>query len=158
MKKQNDGTYLQDELAKALKAYCEYNEGYFYRFYDTRSARVNYLPAQPGDYLLNVPGISILIECKSTTVGASVVKMAWNNKITKNQMAKHRLWHRSGHPSLYLWGDLTNKTFEWHLGETVVSKVNNPIFSGQFNKLSLSIQAVLTELKKHRECGHAIPI
>jgi len=132
----NDGTSLQDKLQKALKEYCETSPAYWHRFPDTKSAgRGNYLKAQPGDYMLLVPGPCLLIECKSTMVGTGIISMAFHGGTGKNQIAKHRLWHRAGHPTLYLWGDLANKEVQWHSGRAVVKKISKPLVIGGLDNL-----------------------
>lgn len=141
----NDGTYLQDKLQEVLKTFTEYNRGFFYRFYDTKSTQGGFLPAQPGDFFLLVPAAGILIECKSTEVGTPLTTLAHHGKVGKRQIAKHRMWHRAGHPSLYLYYNFKTKIFEWHKGESVVAKKTEPIWRGLADNLLNSISIVATQ-------------
>lgn len=114
MSKGNDGVWLQDELAKALKAFCERTPACFHRFQDTKAAR-GFLPAQPGDYFWLVPGASVLIECKSTDRSAPLERL-----LEPGQCGKHRLWHRAGHPSAFVYGDRASGALRWHAGRSVL--------------------------------------
>lgn len=129
MSKSNDGTALQDKVQAALKAFCETRKAFFYRFPDTKAARGRYLPAQPGDFMLLLPGRAILIECKSTEVSAPLKKL-----LDPGQCGKHRLWWRSGHPSAFVYGDLQRNWVEWHDGRAVVErKQYEPTWAGNDN-------------------------
>jgi hypothetical protein len=145
--KTNDGSYLQDKLHDAMKDYAANHRGLSHRFPDTKSAGGNFLQAQPGDFFLLIPQGSILIECKSTVANATLLSLAWHGKVGKNQIAKHRLWHRAGHPSLYLFGNLTagklKATFEWHSGHNVIQKRYSPLASGRMSELRDSIPELL---------------
>jgi len=145
--KTNDGSYLQDKLADAMKAYTMDNKGYSHRFPDTKAARGNFLQSQPGDFFLLVPAGSILIECKSTVSNATLLSLAWHGEVGKRQIAKHKLWQRAGHPSLYLFGNMTegkNKaTFEWHLGKNVINKTYTPVVTGSMKEISSSIISII---------------
>lgn len=123
MSKDNDGTYAQDKLQAALKAYCQAHKGFYHRFPDTKSAGMfTFLKPQPADYLFVFPGCSLLIECKSTKVGERIVTMAHHGEVGKRQVAKHKLWHRAGHPSLYLLYDYTLERFKFYDGRDVAWK------------------------------------
>lgn len=130
-----------------MKNYTTHHKGFGHRFPDTKSARGNFIQSQPGDFFLLVPGGSLLIECKSTIAHASLLALAWHGVVGKRQIAKHRLWQRAGHPSLYLYGDLVNKTFEWHTGDKVISKQHAPLLFGCFKDLEASIPKLLGLLK-----------
>ena len=152
--KHNDGSFLQDKLADALKWYCEYHPAYWHRFPDTKSARGNFIKAQPGDFFLLVPGVSILIECKSTQASARLLSLAWHGPVGKGQLGKHRLWLRSGHPSLYLYGDLVTGIFEWHSGNEVLNKKNRPLLSASMQDLPTSISPLI-EILRNKEPSDA---
>ena len=145
-RKTNDGGYLQDELAKVMGHYTQYNPGFFHRFPDTKSAGGNFLKAQPGDYMLLLPVQCLLIECKSTVAGAKLITLAHHGKVGKVQVAKHRLWHRAGHRSLYLYGDLEKRRYEWHSGQMVVRKVTQPLVTGDMSTLKDSIPLILRRI------------
>jgi hypothetical protein len=147
-KKVNDGTELQAKLQKALKEYTSKQAGTWHRFPDTKSARLNFIQSQPGDFFLLVPGMSVLIECKSSVVGEALLNLAYHGEVGRRQIAKHKLWHRAGHPSLYLYGDMRGKQkmFAWHLGTDVVAKVSDPKVIGCITALEESLPNILSYL------------
>lgn len=151
MKLKNDGEYLQDVLQDALKKFSQYHKAFYYRFYDSKSTNGGYLPAQPGDYFLLVPGMCMLIECKSTKVTSPLLTLAHKGEVGKRQIAKHKLWHRAGNPSLYLYGNLANKVLEWHLGTRVVEKVAEPIWRGPPSDLYKSLETIITIAQNTRK-------
>jgi hypothetical protein len=118
----NDGTKLQDLLQGALTTYCKKHPGFAYRFPDTKAARGMYLPKQPGDFLLVVPRAAVLLECKSTVTGESVVALA---KEDRGQLGKHALWHRAGQPSRYVYADLTEGRLDFFDGVDVLQACRN---------------------------------
>lgn len=67
------------------------------RLYDTRSAG-NYLPSQPGDFVLCNDGQSILIEVKSSEKHDSLAdrRAPLTSLFDEEQVAKMRLWYRAG--------------------------------------------------------------
>jgi hypothetical protein len=148
--KANNGEYLQDKLAAAMKDFTTNHRGYGHRFPDTKSAQGNFIKAQPGDFFLLVPQGSILIECKSTVSNASLLSLAWHGDVGKRQIAKHKLWQRAGHPSVYLYGNLSSgkrtATYEWHCSSKVIQKVATPLLIGEMASLTKSIPALLTLL------------
>lgn len=139
----NDGTKIQDKLQEALKDYSQNNKGFYYRFYDTKSARGATLPAQPGDFFLLIPGQCLLIECKSSEVSTSVTTLAHKGPVGKRQIAKHKLWNRAGHTSLYCYLDLKTGIVEWHSGTNIINKINHPILVTPLRLLTGSIPLLL---------------
>lgn len=125
-RRSNDGKILEGKVRDALVAYVESSPALFHRFYDTTCAG-SYLPAQPGDFMLLVPAradasaAAILLECKSTDAGCALMGMLTGD-VAKRQIAKHRLWHRAGHPSLYIWLDLGTNEVEIYCGRQVVAE------------------------------------
>ena len=105
--------------------------------------------------MLLVPNSAILIECKSTEVGTSLITLAHHGKVGKVQIAKHRLWHRAGHRTLYLYGDLAKDSYVWHSGQNVVRKINAPIATGPMQSLLYCIPGVLYSIM---ELDHASTI
>jgi len=145
MSKDNDGTYLQDKLQAALKPYSEMRKAFWHRFPDTKSAGgFRFLSPQPSDYLFVAPGVALLIECKSTRVGADIITLAHHGDVGKRQIAKHKLWHRAGHPSLYLYGDLSIDVFHFYDGRDVVSKNRSakPVLIGAISSLPAYIAGI----------------
>ncbi len=143
----NDGSYLESKLQTALAKYARFNKALKHRFYDTKSAGGSFLPAQPGDFFLLVPGSCILIECKSTEADAKLIRMAHHGKQQKNQIAKHKLWTRAGHPAVYLHLNIKTKVIEWHDSNKVIIKKNEPIWVGGLAELADSIPDVISLLQ-----------
>lgn len=139
MEKRNDGAWLQDALQAQLKHYCEHHPAFWHRFPDTKSAQGAYLKAQPGDFFWMMPRQCLLIECKSTIKGTSLLSLAHHGTVGKRQIAKHRLWNRAGHLSFYLYGDRTTNRYEWHLGKNVASKCHAPVVTGLMPDLAASL-------------------
>jgi hypothetical protein len=122
-------------MSKALETYCRRNKGYAHRFPDTKAAG-NFLPAQPGDHQLLIPGVAILIEDKSTEVGDSLMTLLKHDAKTRAQVLKHYLWNRAGHPSYYVWADIVAGPTAVYRGMDVVTAYRGraaapePIFTG----------------------------
>jgi hypothetical protein len=93
----NDGTKLEGKVQDALKA-----------------AR-NLIANQPGDFLMTLPGAAILIECKSTWDGASFWSL-----LDATQLAKHRLWQRAGHPTVFFYGNHRKGEVALYRGDAVI--------------------------------------
>ena len=142
----NNGEILQDKLQRTLSQFTSKNKGFDYRFYDTKTARSGFVPAQPGDFMLLIPNNAVLIECKSTKVGTKLLTMAHKGNVGKLQIAKHRMWHRAGHPSLYLHLDLKTDAIEWHSGKNVVNKIYAPLFTGNSKQVDSSLKTILENL------------
>ena len=74
-----------------------------YAFPDSYAARGQFMQAQPGDMMLLWPRRAILIEVKYSEVHLDILSMLKSEGAhAKRQLAKHRLWHRAGHPSLFV--------------------------------------------------------
>lgn len=116
--KKNDGTGLQVKIQSALKEREAGSPAFFHRFYDTKSAFAKVLPNQPGDFMMLVPGGAVLIEAKSTEAGQTLKQL-----MDDAQVGKHRLWHRAGHPSLFVYEDIEARQVEIHNGTEVASRV-----------------------------------
>lgn len=116
----NDGRWLEQDLQDALHEYCAEKPGFWHRFPDTRAAR-NFIAAQPADFLWAVPGGALLVEAKSTVVSARLKEL-----LDPNQIAKHRLWHRAGHESVFIYGDRALDVLEAWDGRSVVQMYLTP--------------------------------
>lgn len=142
-RKRNDGTLLQDKLQEALKAYQENTPSFWYRFYDTKSAG-RYLPAQPGDFLWLLPGVpAILIEAKSSETGQKLVSM-----ISPAQRGKHKLWHRAGHLTAFVYCDLEREMVGWADGQGVVDQgVSHTFWIGPLDDLGSMLNSIARRLQ-----------
>ena len=63
-KNENDGSFTQDKVQKALAIAHNRGDAMVTRVYDTHSAG-RLLPKVPGDFIGAYMGIPLLIECKS---------------------------------------------------------------------------------------------
>ncbi len=119
----NDGKRLEQTIQAALQQHHLHNRSNFVRLYDQTSTGGRGF-ALPGDFYWFVPGNAILIECKSTAICKPLLSLVRSSKHSKDQIPRHRLHHLSGHPSVYLYGDLLNDEITAYDGESVVAAVN----------------------------------
>jgi hypothetical protein len=91
------GKWFEGKIQDALKETESERKSTFHRYPDTRAAR-NILPAQPGDFLLAIDGLAILIEAKCSAKYGSL-SSGFSSLWSKDQAAFHRMWHRAGLPS-----------------------------------------------------------
>lgn len=136
----NNGKKFEAKISAVCKELVSKRLGFFHRFVDKTQAMSGFIPAQPGDYLLLVPGKAILIEAKSTVQGRSLISLAHKNKV---QIAEHRMWHRAKHSSLYLYWNLKEDIVEIHDGHKVVQKVNEPLVTCKSKDLHDSLISVI---------------
>ena len=73
---------------------------FWHRFPDSYAAR-GALPAMPGDFMMLTKQGALLIEAKTSEVHKSLKSCA-ANVIDPQQVGQHLLWHRSGHPSIFM--------------------------------------------------------
>jgi hypothetical protein len=107
---------------------------------DKTQAMSGFVPKAPGDYLLLVPGKAILVECKSSITGSSLLTLAHKNKI---QLAEHRKFIRAGHASLYVYLCLKTDVIEFHLGENVIKKIDKPVYVGKSKEMLEGLKVVV---------------
>lgn len=142
----NNGEFLEGKLKAVLKVIQTNSRSFGHRFPDTKTAKSGIIPCQPGDFMLLVPGKAILIECKSTNANSGLISMAHKGDVGKRQIAHHKLWHRSGNPSIYLWMNIKRDIIEFHDGKNVVLKVDKPIFIGTSKDLLSSLRTIILEI------------
>ena len=142
----NNGELLEGKLRLALKTIQAKSYSFGHRFPDTKTAKSGMIPPQPGDFMLLVPGKAILIECKSTNANSGLIGMAHKGEVGKRQISHHKMWHRSGNPSIYLWMNIKRDIIEFHDGKNVVLKVDKPLFIGTSKDLLSSLQTIILEL------------
>jgi hypothetical protein len=143
----NNGALLEDKFRLILKTLQAKTKAFGHRFPDTKMARSGIIPPQPGDFMLLVPGKAILIECKSTNANSGLLSMAHKGVVGVRQVAHHRLWHRSGNPSLYLWMNIKRDIIEWHDGANVAAKIDKPLFIGPCNEMLESLKVIIGGMK-----------
>lgn len=140
----NNGKKLEARTTLTLKELTSKTRANYHRFTDKTQAMSGFVPAQPADFLLLVPGKAILVECKSTTSGTSLIAMAHQEK---TQIAEHKKWHRAEHPSIYVYLNLGTDRLEIHNGKNVVKKVNEPLFIGTSKQMMEGLKFILESLK-----------
>lgn len=146
MAKGNDGTWLQDKVYDILSRRQSLSPGFVYRFPDTKSAR-NRIANQPGDYQWIQPDTpAVLIECKSTSDSTPLKKMLATSE-SKQQLGKHRIWHRAGGESLYVWADLKLLEFEIHAGKDVAAGILARPVTGMLPELEVALLKMLVNLR-----------
>jgi hypothetical protein len=91
------GKWFEGKVQDALKEIESERKATFHRYPDTRAAR-NILPAQPGDFLLAIDGLAILIEAKCSAKYDSL-SSGFSSLWPNGEAAFHRMWHRAGLPS-----------------------------------------------------------
>lgn len=148
----NQGTYLQKELASALKDYQEEKPSFWYRFYDSKSAG-RFLPKQPGDFFWLLPGVAaILIEAKSTTTGAPLQKL-----LEPGQCGKHRLWRRGGGLSVFVYYNEVDDLLMWCEGKDVLEGKQAGecyLWKGRMIDIDVMLSVVADKLKSVKICGY----
>lgn len=87
------GKRFEREVHTALKELEQTRSLLVHRFYDTYSAG-DYLPAQPGDFLIIYKGIPILLELKGSCIHESL-RACFSSAVTPNQIGSHILWNRA---------------------------------------------------------------
>lgn len=74
----------------------------FVRLYDTKSARGNFLPEQPGDFIVAAHGAHLL-ECKTSEIWDSLAEgKCLDDNVSSEQAAEHRIWAKAGNPCWFL--------------------------------------------------------
>lgn len=122
----NDGKELERLVSKELSAHKSANNSHFIRFYDATSSGGGAGHRNAGDFQWLLPGAAVLIECKSTVRGdMDFYKLMMLSKKNIGQMARHRLWHRAGHPSIYIYADIVGGVVIVYGGCSVVAAIDN---------------------------------
>lgn len=117
------GKELEDDCIKCFKALLKSNPFYYDRIYDTKSAR-QYIPVRPGDFYIGYNGKAAILECKASSVHASL-KNGLSALVDSGQVAKMRLWIRSGNKGFYLFRSELSQIVEIWDGADVVEARNN---------------------------------
>lgn len=100
---------VQDELDKLRNTRkCTY-----VRLYDTTSAGGNYIPEQPGDFIVVPRAFSgaILLECKASKAHTSL-KGCLSSNVKRAQAAQHMIWQSVNQPCWFLFFSETTNTLE----------------------------------------------
>lgn len=158
---QKIGVWFEGEVETALKEIQATQAAMWHRFTDSKAAR-NLVKAQPGDHMLIIWGIPILIEEKCSIKYDSLRK-GFSALWPKKQAAKHRLWHRAGGPSLIIFCDYDQAVaLDFHRVEiwkgeplararstgSPISKHIKPEVEGVVNTLEQDILKVITDISR----------
>lgn len=119
--KRNDGKSIEILVHDALFEHQTTRKSGFIRLYDATSSGGRG-HAQKGDFLWLLDK-AVLIECKSSEIGADLMTLVKGSKTSRDQVARHRLWHVSGHPSIYIHADLITREVKVYCGKSVVERM-----------------------------------
>jgi len=118
-----------------------------HRFYDTRSAG-DYLPSQPGDFMLLLGGVVILLELKSSEEHNSL-RSCFSSAVPSTQIAHHRLWHRAGSQNWFLFWGADGRYERWPLYPVQVAReTGTPLKNGRqrtFSNLKDILESVIED-------------
>ena len=118
MADQKHGKRFEKDVQACLDRLKETGMLAYVRLYDTRSAGGNYIPAQPGDFIVSAGGFGHLIEVKASLEHDSL-KTGLSSLVPIEQAASHRLWQKSGSPSWFLFKSMASRKIELWDGEHV---------------------------------------
>jgi hypothetical protein len=158
MAKRNDGKELEGKLHDALLKHQEQSKTNFVRLHDATSSGGRGF-AQPGDFIWLVPNMGVLIECKSSDVGADLLQLIKSSKKSRDQVPRHRLWHIAQHPSVYVHANLMIREVKAYCGKSVCDALTNKTNNRQLRLLGVRgmsdlgglLDDILSALLQHRE-------
>ena len=135
----NDGKKLELAVQEALRFHQTASKLHFFRMYDATSSGGRG-HAQDGDFVWLLPNKAMLIECKSTETSKDLLALIKSNSKNKQQLMRHKLWHLSGHSSLYVYGNLLSQQVATYTGESVMEMVSTgnespPLTAGSFKTI-----------------------
>lgn len=158
---QKIGAWFEGEVEMALKEIQATQAAMWHRFTDSKAAR-NLVKAQPGDHMLLIWGMPILIEEKCSLKHDSL-RHGFSAMWPKKQAAKHRLWHRADAPSLVIFCNYNQRIPETYMPTEIwdgrslamarsqgkpIEKIMYPMVEGQINTLEQDILKAATELSQ----------
>jgi hypothetical protein len=110
--KKDIGSFFENKVKEAGAVFKSKNDGFFYRFQDTKAAR-NITASAPADFLLGVGGEAVLLECKASEIHYSLSECL-AGAIREGQLGYAHEWEMSGNVSWYLfYSDLTGEVHAW---------------------------------------------
>ena len=112
------GKQFEQDTQDLLKLFSTKYRFYYLRLYDSTSARGQYIPAVPGDFIAVANGVPHLIENKASEKYDSL-KSCLSKNVDTGQAAAHRLWHRAGGESWFLFLAHKSQMLEVWNGELV---------------------------------------
>ena len=117
-RKKDLGTTFQDDTQSYLDTLQKTGRLRYVRLYDTKSARVKYLPPSPGDFIVAAVGGGHLLECKASEVHDSLAGCV-KSAVRPHQAASHRLWAKTGNPCWFLFYSQPRQVVELWRGDLV---------------------------------------
>jgi len=153
----NDGKALEEATRRALQHHHLCAKSNFMRLYDATSSGGRG-HAQGADFIWTIPNpkAAVLIECKSSAIGTSLLTLIRASKRGKEQVNKHRLHHISGHPSMYIYGNLLNDEVQIFDGKEVALAITtrqrgiSPITTADMRSISASLNRVVEYLWSYK--------
>ena len=110
MSRSNDGKYLEDETRDALKELSKRSPVKIDRIDDAKSAG-QFTTNKAGDFMGCAKSIPWLIECKSSDM-EETLRSCLSSTVKNTQAAHHRLWHRAGGRSIFIFYSLAYDNLE----------------------------------------------
>ena len=127
---QEKGYDFEGFIQEVLAQLRQHHRAAFHRFYDTKSTSGGILPGQPGDFLLVINSVPIIIECKHSVVESTLSRKYISSSVDLEQAAKMWVFTRAGAKGLYLFcSELTDKIEVWpcsYVREVAVTKRMQP--------------------------------
>lgn len=117
MSKANDGKYLEEATRNAIQELSKKHPVKIERIEDAKTfgrATTN----KEADFKGCSKGIPWLIECKSSDIEKSL-RSCLSSTVKATQTAHHRLWHRAGGRSMFIFHSNAYDTLEIWDGDTV---------------------------------------
>jgi hypothetical protein len=122
----NTGKDTEGIVRDSLLMMQEKKKAVFIRLYDTTSAG-NFLPGQPGDFVLHAGGRGCLLEVKSSIKYASLLDTTLRNVFSLEQIKGARLWSRSGAATLCVFHHVGKNFVEiWEMKNVVEAYLSPP--------------------------------
>ena len=122
----NDGKESEGIVRDALLMMQEKKRSVFVRLYDTTSAG-NFLPGQPGDFIVHAGGRGCLLEVKSSVKHASLLDTTVRSVFSLEQVKGARLWSRSGAATLCVFHHVGKNFVEiWSMKNVVEAYLSPP--------------------------------
>jgi len=122
----NDGKVSEKVVRDALLMMQEKKRAVFVRLYDTTSAG-NYLPGQPGDFIVHAGGRGCLLEVKSSFKYGSLLDTTMRSVFSEEQIKGARLWARSGAVTLCVFHHVGKNFVEiWEMKNVVEAYLSPP--------------------------------
>ena len=112
------GKKFEKQFEPMMKRIANKEKWFFHRFPDSYSSG-GLIPAQPGDYMLTMPGAAVLIELKASEKHDSLVNCL-SSAVSEAQCGFHRRWELSGHGSMFLFQSMAKAEIEVWDGSCVI--------------------------------------